>query len=147
MFEGNRIIQRSSRGIPEIGLKPLEPLFINKIEIKNQESNSAVKVDLKFRQARLFGLSKGKVYRINGFRKDPEGNKLDIRVKVPLLTLTGPYAISGELFVLSLIGNGTATLKWENLDFVLKSLTRRVIKDGKVFAQIEKTKFNYETTR
>lgn len=142
----NNITQKYARGIPDLGLKPCDPLAIEKVDI-HQDGNSAVKVDLKFRNANFLGLSKAKFYKVSGFQKDPEGNKLDIRFKIPLATLTGPYSIKGELFVLVLAGNGTATLKWENLDFHLKFLTRKVLKNGKVYAQIEKTKLTYEATK
>lgn len=127
-------------------MKSFEPLKIDRVDI-NHDGNAALKVDLKFRRVDFIGLSKAKVYKISGFKKDPEGCKLDVRFKVPLATLTGPYKIKGELFVLSLFGNGTATLKWENLDVHLKFLLRKVVKNGNVYAQIEKTKFTYETTR
>lgn len=142
----NEIFQKSSHGIPELGLQSFDPLKIDRMDIV-QGGNVSVQIDLKFRNVQLVGLSKAKVYKISGFKKDPEGNKLEMSFKTPLGTLVGPYVIDGKLLILPIQGNGTVTLNLENLDIHLKFLTAKVVKDGKTYMRIEKSKFNYTVTR
>lgn len=142
----NEIFQKSSLGIADLGLKPFDPLKIEKMDIV-QGGNVSVQIDLKFRQVELLGLSKANFYKISGFKKDPEGNKLEMSFKTPLGTLVGPYVIDGQLLILPIIGNGTVTLNLKNLDIQLKFLTSKVVRDGKMFMKIEKSKFNYTVTR
>lgn len=139
------IFKQNFHGIDELGLPSIDPLKIAKMDVV-QGGNGPVQIDLKFRKVELLGLSKAKVYKISGFKKDPENNKLEMRFKTPLGTLVGPYVINGRMLILPIIGNGNVTLNLENLDIHLKFLTKKIMKNGKTFMKIEKSKFNYEVT-
>lgn len=142
----NEFFMKNSHGIPDLGLQSFDPLKIDKMDIV-QGGNASVQVDLKFRKVELLGLSKAKMYKISGFKKDPEGNKLEFGFKSPLGTLVGPYVINGQLLILPIQGNGTVTLNLVNLNINLKFLTSKVVKDGKTYMKIDKSKFNYTITR
>lgn len=142
----NEIFLKSSRGITDLGLQSFDPMKIDKMDIV-QGGNVSVQIDLKFRNVELLGLSKAKVYKVSGFKKDPEGNKLEFSFKTPLGTLVGPYVINGQLLILPIQGNGTVTLNLENLDINLKFLTSKVVKNGKTHMKIEKSKFSYTVSR
>lgn len=105
-----------------------------------------MQIDLKFRNVELLGISKARVYRLTGFRNDPEGNKLEIDFKTPLGTVVGPYSIKGRMLILPIVGHGNVTLNLINLDIHLKFLTKKVERDGKTYMQIEKSKFKYDVT-
>lgn len=141
----NEIFKNRYQGIGELGLSSIDPLKIDKMDLV-QGGNVPVQIDLKFRKVVLLGLSKAKLYKISGFRADPENNKLEIRFKTPLGTLVGPYVINGKMLILPIRGNGNVTLNLENLDIHLKFLTKKVMKDGKAFMKIEKSKFYYEVS-
>lgn len=141
----NDVFKQSFRGIDDLGLSSIDPLKIEKMDVV-QGGNVPVQIDLKFRKVELLGLSKAKVYKMSGFKIDPENNKLDMRFKTPLGTLVGPYIINGKMLILPINGNGSVTLNLENLDIHLKLLTKKVVKDGKTYMKIEKSKFSYEVT-
>lgn len=103
-------------------------------------------INLKFRNVYLIGLGKAEVYKITGFKTDPEKNKLEIRLKTALGSIQGPYQINGKMLVLPIQGKGNVTLDLKNLDVSLKFLTKKVEKDGKTYMHLEKSKFNYDIT-
>lgn len=145
MEMANTILQTSFKGIDEIGLPSFDPLRIEKMNIV-QGGNSSVQIDLKFRNVELVGLSKSKVYKVSGFKKDPQGNKLHFDFKTPLGTIVGPYVISGQILILPIVGDGNVTLNLINLDIHLKFLTKKVVREGKTYMEIEKSKFSYDVT-
>lgn len=146
----NEIVQKYSRGYEILGLQSFDPLKIGKMDIV-QGNNAAVQIDLALRQVECLGLSKAKVYKISGFEKDPEGNRLDIRFKTPLATVFGSYVgpnnFNGQLLVLPIHGNGNITLKLPNLDVQMKFLTTKFVIDGQTFMKIDKVKLKYEFAR
>jgi hypothetical protein len=129
----------------QFGLPKIDPLLIEKMDIE-QGGNNSVQIHLKFRKVNLFGLSDARVYKISGFQADPERNKLEIKFKTPLGVIEGPYSINGKILVLPIQGKGNIKLELQNLDITLKFLTKKVVKNGKIFMEIEKSKFSYDVT-
>lgn len=144
--QANEIILKHSDGMEELGLKSIEPLTVDKIDIV-QATDESIQINLKLRNVKFFGLSKAKVYEISGFKKDPEKNRIEIRFTTPLGSLFGPYELNGRFLVLPVSGKGNITLKLPNLDIHLKFLTKEIIKDGKTFMTIDKAKLNYTYSR
>lgn len=132
-------------GLDLLGLPSVDPLKIDKLDIA-QGGNESVKIDLKMRKAKLTGLSMAKMYKITGFQKDPEKNKLEMSFKTPLGTLTGPYSIKGQMLILPIAGKGNCTMKLENLDIHLKFLTKKVQKGDKIYMEIVKQKMMFEVS-
>lgn len=144
MTRANEIL-KSNNLSNKIGLKEVDPMLIEKMDIE-QGGNSSVTINLKFRKVHLLGLKNAEVYKITGFQSDPEKNKLEIKFKTPLATIQGPYQINGKILVLPIQGKGNITLNLENLDVSLKFLTKKVEKDGKVYMHVERSKFSYDVT-
>ena len=139
----NEIVKKND--FSGLGLPPLDPLAIDKLDIE-QGGNHSVQISLKLRKVHLIGLSKAKVYKISGFQSDPNKMKLEIKMKSPLGVVKGPYKINGKVLVLPIQGNGTVTLELHNLDVTLRFLTKKVVRDGKTYMEIEKSKFRYVVT-
>lgn len=136
---------RNNEMSQNVGLNQIDPLLIKKMDIE-QGGNASVTINLKFRNVNLIGLAKSEVYKITGFKEDPEKNKLEIKFKSPLGTIQGPYQINGKILVLPIQGKGNVTLNLENLDISLKFLTAKVERDGKIYMHIERSKFSYDVT-
>lgn len=144
MKRANELL-RSNEMSQNVGLSQIDPLLIKKMDIE-QGGNASVTINLKFRNVNMIGLAKSEVYKITGFKEDPEKNKLEIKFKSPLGTIQGPYQISGKILVLPIQGKGNVTLNLENLDISLKFLTAKVERDGKTYMHIERSKFSYDVT-
>lgn len=129
----------------EFGLPEIDPLLIEKMDIE-QGGNKSVQVHIKFRKVNLFGLSDARVYKISGFQADPDRNKLEIKFKTPLGVVEGPYSINGNVLVLPIQGKGNIKMELQNLDFTMKFLTKKIERNGKIYMEVEKSKFNFEVS-
>jgi Haemolymph juvenile hormone binding protein (JHBP) len=141
----NEVFSKHFAGDEDLHLKSFDPLKIDKMDIV-QNGNSSVQMDFKFRRTELFGLSKAKVYKVSGFKEDPDKNILETNFKTPLGSLVGKYDISGKILILPIKGRGNVTLNFENLDIKLRFLTKKVEREGNIFMSLEKAKFSYEVT-
>lgn len=142
----NEVIRKQFLGVSELGLESVDPLKIKKMNIVQGGGNSSVQIDLKFREVELLGLKNAEFYKVAGFKADPEKNKLEFNFKTKLATIMGPYTINGKMVILPIMGNGTIILNLQNLDVHLKFLTKKVMRNGKIFMNIEKSKFTYDLT-
>lgn len=127
----------------KFGLHAIDTFDIEKLDI---EQGGNISVSIRVRNVTLYGISQSKVYKFTGFQQDPDKNKLEIRYKAPIAIIKGPYQISGRMLAFPVQGKGNITLNFENVDVVLKFLTKKVVRDGKVHMHIEKSKFNFDVT-
>lgn len=144
MIEDTNILLKKN-DFHSFGFPTFDPLLIEKMDIE-QGGNRSVTINLKFRKVHLRGMADAKMYKISGFEADPDKNKIEMRFKTPKGTIEGPYAINGKMLILPIQGKGNITLELYNLDVALKFLTKKVIKDGKIYMGIEKSKLRYTVT-
>jgi hypothetical protein len=90
-------------------LPSLDPIKIDRLDLERDEK-SPVNIKLNFKNINLSGFSQAKVYKLNGFRKNPNGDKIEIRLKTPRLTITGPYKSQGKILLLPINGEGNSNL-------------------------------------
>ena len=105
---------------------------------------SSVQISLRFRNTNLHGFSKGEVTRVTGFQANPDKNRIEIKFKVPFAVLEGPYQMKGKVLVLPVRGKGDMNLQLSEIEGSLRFLTKKVERDGKVYMEIEKSKFVYD---
>lgn len=104
------VIQGKYQGSTALGLPTIDPLFIEQMSIIPQGGSSQVKLNIDLKNANMYGISKGAYYKVNGFKKDPEGNKLEIKIKIPLFQIIGTYKANGQILILPIQGNGQANI-------------------------------------
>jgi hypothetical protein len=75
-----------------------------------QDEKSPVNIRINFRDINLSGLSNAKVYKLSGFNRNPQGDKIEIRYKTPKLTIMGPYKSFGKVLLLPIQGDGICNM-------------------------------------
>lgn len=113
----NNVIQGKYQGNPGLGLPTVDPLSIDHLNIIQGGGSSQVKLNIDLKNIKMYGISKGAYYKANGFKKDPEGNKLEIKIKVPLLQIIGSYKANGQILILPIQGNGQSNITLGKLSF------------------------------
>lgn len=96
-------------GFPRLGLPALDPLKIDKIDL-DQDEKSPVNIKLNFKNIKLSGLSKAKVFKLSGLNRNPQGDKIEIRLKAPKLEIAGPYKANGKVLLLPIQGDGICNM-------------------------------------
>lgn len=59
----------------------------------------------------MSGLKNAVVYKANGFNEISKLNFVDIRFKMPKLTIDGPYKSNGRILVLPIVGDGISHME------------------------------------
>ncbi|XP_045449931.1 circadian clock-controlled protein daywake-like [Melitaea cinxia] len=99
-----------AQGIPELGVKPLDPAELGKVVVKNPALNVV------FEDTVVTGLSG---FRLNAFKMNVEKGKalLDFTANI---TLKAHYEMDGKVLILPIKGNGQAKIKIANLNIVIR---------------------------
>lgn len=71
-----------------------------------QGAEKKVNINLNFMDIDLSGIKNAIVYKASGFNEISKLDYIDIRFKLPKLTIDGPYKSSGRILILPIVGNG-----------------------------------------
>ncbi|CAO1420219.1 unnamed protein product [Diamesa serratosioi] len=141
----NDILQNKYQGYPALKIPSLEPLLLSSLSIK-QGGSGAVSLDMSIKNAKVTGLSKGVVYKVSGFNSNPNGDIIEIRSRVPLVSIQGQYSANGKILILPLQGVGDFTCSFENMDLIMKFKTKKVENKGKIYMQVDRAAVVFSTT-
>ncbi|KAG5676048.1 hypothetical protein PVAND_005902 [Polypedilum vanderplanki] len=141
----NTIMKRGSKGYAELGLPVFEPLFVNKIGI-DQGGDGPVVLKLHMKDVNIHGFSGVKFKAIKGLGKNIDKAKIDLKYTQPIFQMIGKYTTEGKVLVLPVQGDGNCNITLVNNDCHVKLLTKKIEKNGKSYMQIDKIKFNFDTT-
>uniref|UniRef100_A0A182IY27 Uncharacterized protein n=1 Tax=Anopheles atroparvus TaxID=41427 RepID=A0A182IY27_ANOAO len=131
------------KGVPEIGLVPLDPLRIDKMDIV--QGDGPINIVLNFMKVDITGFQHATIKKANGFTSNP--TKMEINLVVPVASLVGGYKINGKVLILPIQGEGASNMTMANCDITLRWTGKLVEKTGKQFYQIDKFKVTFDTSR
>uniref|UniRef100_A0A182TNZ6 Uncharacterized protein n=1 Tax=Anopheles melas TaxID=34690 RepID=A0A182TNZ6_9DIPT len=131
------------KGVPEIGLVPLDPLRIDKMDIV--QGDGPINIVLNFKKVDLSGFREAQIKKINGFTSNP--TKMEMNLLVPVASLVGGYRINGKVLILPIQGEGNSNMTMVNCDISLKWTGKLVDKSGQQFYQVDKFKVHFDTSR
>ncbi|XP_053667171.1 uncharacterized protein LOC128716272 [Anopheles marshallii] len=131
------------KGVPEIGLVPLDPLRIDKMDIV--QGDGPINIVLNFKKVDLTGFQHAQIKKASGFTSNP--TKMDLNLIVPVASLVGGYRINGKVLILPIQGEGSSNMTMVNCDISLKWTGKLVDRNGKQFYQVEKFKVHFDTSR
>lgn len=132
-------------GYPALGIPSIEPIIIDNLNIK-QGGNGAVNLDMNIKNARVSGLSKGISYKVTGFNRNIDGDIIEIKSRIPLVSIQGKYSVNGKILILPIQGSGDFQCSFDNMDILMKFKTKRVESKGKVYMQVERAAVVFKTT-
>lgn len=141
----------------QAGTSQIDPIIIESIDLFQE--TGPVRINADFHNLVLSGLSKSTIYHVSGFATD----NLEIHFKAPLISIVGPYKVKGQVLVLPINGGGNARLKFgtylsifiknskwwtfsENFDAKMTFSIKRILKNGKLFVQLDQPKMTFDVT-
>lgn len=113
MRVANGILARGRQGYPELGLPVFDPLKIASMNV--EQLNGPVNVKINMQNIVMRGLSDIRFSKIEGFGRDFDKAKMELRFVFPRLELNGPYKLTGQILILPVNGNGIT-----NMTFTVK---------------------------
>lgn len=132
-------------GYPALRIPNIDPLLIDVLNIK-QGGNGAVNLEMNVKNGKVFGLSKVLVSKVTGFNRNPTGDIIEIRARVPLVSIQGQYKANGKILVLPIQGVGDFKCSFDNMDIIMKFSTKAVENKGKIYMQIDRAAVVFSTT-
>lgn len=105
------MLKHYSSGSPDLALEPIDPFKIDAMTV--DQSSGPVKILAQLTTFDILGFSGAKIYKLSGFEND----LIDLHMKMPFATLTGPYKINGNILILPVNGAGKMRLHFSKIFF------------------------------
>ncbi|XP_022828311.1 circadian clock-controlled protein-like [Spodoptera litura] len=130
-----KAIPSFANGLPEYGVKALDPININKVSL--EESG----LSLTFEEFKVVGLSKVKILSVD---RDEAPTYIKLELECPI-DVTGTYTASGQLLFVPIEGHGPFQVKTNNIYIWVKAAVSTVDgSDGEKHWKIGKFEYTYE---
>lgn len=127
-------------GIPELGLRPTEPLKIENIQFKTRPG-IGVQIDSEFSNVIVRHLSNFITNRISA---DLEKRTLFISLTVPIVKIRGNYRVDGNVFVFQISGNGPFQATLSGVTGVGSAAIEPVGPPGNKVLSIKRTNIDFD---
>uniref|UniRef100_A0A8D8XTD4 Protein takeout n=1 Tax=Cacopsylla melanoneura TaxID=428564 RepID=A0A8D8XTD4_9HEMI len=123
------------RGIPKVGILPVDPLFLTRLDIG--QGSGPVSIDLNLKNASIIGLKHAAIktvkYDIDNYQFSAG---FDINDNVQIV---GQYSIKGKIMVLPIVGNGNCNITLVHPKLDVKELRGKpFVKNGKTYIKLDK---------
>ncbi|XP_030374789.1 uncharacterized protein LOC115624307 [Scaptodrosophila lebanonensis] len=132
----NQVIKNYPKGIPEIGLKPIDIVDIKNLTFGNGDRNLSSWITLHFFNHVNYGFENTTITKVSGFNKDPTKNKLEISGRIPNLVHKGTYFANGRLYLVELNCTGEMTTEFQNFTFNLKFKVIPEYRNNKLYIRV-----------
>ncbi|XP_046392876.1 protein takeout-like [Ischnura elegans] len=103
-----------ARGIPEIGVKRFEPLFIPEVKISQGRAGDAFRLQGSFRNILAHGPSNATT-RFMRIAFGERNHTMTFGVDIPRIRIDADYQLDGNIILLPLVGNGRANINLRNV--------------------------------
>jgi len=128
----NDLTPKVGAGIPEIGLRSLDPFLLNKFTY--DQKVGPVTVTAVVRDLRFDGLAQ---YKTLNFKNDIGNRTMHFEYEAPNILINAVYKAGGSAVLFPITGSGPAVVKVSNMKAVGRMLYKVVIReDGKEIVQL-----------
>ncbi|XP_046392256.1 protein takeout-like [Ischnura elegans] len=141
VVSGNLAIPKLKSGIPSLGVPPMDPFFVKKINVEG----NGIGVHLIFRDVNLHGLSDTKVTSIR-ITHDPPNFIWNIHI--PVMQMIGKYEASGKVLLLPITGKGDFNVTMFGMDVQYEFSCDTVKRsDGELYYSPSSNKVEYSVKK
>ncbi|XP_034482151.1 circadian clock-controlled protein-like [Drosophila innubila] len=114
----NYVVKHYPKGIPEIGLKPIDVVDIGDLRLLETDKSRATWIGVNLTKQVNYGFENTTITKVEGFEKDP--TVLTISGHIPSLVHKGLFDASGRVWLVALNISGESTSEFQKLRFTLK---------------------------
>ncbi|XP_050527048.1 protein takeout-like [Daktulosphaira vitifoliae] len=144
----NRSLNQSfpdiAKGVPSLGLFPLDPLFIPSIDIK-QGGNRIVSVDMKFRDVNITNLLSTVLRDVH---VDVNNNNVSMKfMMTKTIVMESYYDLIGKVFGSPISGKGTCRFDFEKIKSSVKIQFQRTVKNNRHYLVPQNVNYVFTTSR
>lgn len=122
----NDLIRRYPKGIPQIGLPPLDETNLYNVTILNSPKSGPIWVDFQMRDTVNKGFNNATITHVEGFDQNPTERKMIVKARVPRIIHEAKYDMEGQILLFKANTTGTVQSDFQNVSL---TLTFKVIVD------------------
>ncbi|KAH8307121.1 hypothetical protein KR044_005169, partial [Drosophila immigrans] len=116
----NYAIKHYSKGIPQIGLKPIDVVDIGDLNLVKANEAGGLWLVVNLTNQINHGFENTTITRVEGFDKDPTKKYLSISGQIPRLVHKGRFTTRGHISVIPVNLSGESNSEFQNLRFQIK---------------------------
>ncbi|ALC46324.1 CG7079, partial [Drosophila busckii] len=133
----NALIKQYPRGIPGMGLKPIDVVDFKGWEVFKTAPNGRIWLTFKYFNTTNYGFENMTITEVKGFSKDPTATRMEIHGYIPSLIHKGIYAASGRIWFINVNSTGKAMSDLQKVQFTLKLKVILEYRDNKRYLRID----------
>nr|XP_037875357.1 circadian clock-controlled protein daywake [Bombyx mori] len=122
------------KGIPEIGVSPVDPFTIDEVNADNGE------LKLLFKNIKVEGISKCEISEIE---RPTDKTHLRFVLHCPIV-ITGKYKSGGKILLVDVEGEGDTEIKTDKARIEVDIKMKTIVKDGKSYYKFTSFDYKYE---
>ncbi|XP_022179648.1 protein takeout-like [Myzus persicae] len=133
------------KGIPSLGLIPIDPLIISQMDIIQGTSNGPLDIKLSFKDLYIHNIGSIKITSMKS-----NINNYTFNLKADFdepLVLEGMYNIQGKIIILPIIGEGKSNLTLAALKVSIDINGKPVTRRGDEYMELESLELKFSTSR
>ncbi|KAH8359463.1 hypothetical protein KR093_006951, partial [Drosophila rubida] len=115
----NDVIRRYPKGIPEIGLPPLDETALQDVSILDSPQRGPVWLTFHMRDNVNKGFNNATITHVEGFNRDPTKQRIVIKARIPRLVHEATYNMQGQWLLLKANTTGKLQSDFQNIHFTL----------------------------
>jgi len=139
----NKAINPLTRGVPKLGLPPIDPLRISTLYV--DQGTGPVTIKLNFTDLDIKGLGNCKM---SDLKVDLNQRVISLKMRSskPII-LEGTYKIAGKVLILPIVGSGKSIFVLSGFNATGYSISDGYTKDGEEFWKIQNVDFTFDVTK
>ncbi|KAI5642353.1 hypothetical protein NE865_05715 [Phthorimaea operculella] len=114
-----------ARGLPDLGVPPVEPLLIDRLVMENDAG--PVRVTAAFSNITVIGPSN---YTITKIRSDLRKLRIDMGLVLPRIEITGNYEVSGQVLLFPVRSRGNFWAAFSDVAAIAKIYGKEIEREG-----------------
>ncbi|XP_064552323.1 circadian clock-controlled protein daywake-like [Drosophila montana] len=116
----NDIIKKYPKGIPELGIKPIDVVDIKDTELLKTNRTGFIWASVSLSNQVNYGFENTTITSVKGFGKNPKATQIIISGHIPTLVHKGTFDASGRLWLVEMNLTGDSISEFQNMRFTLK---------------------------
>ncbi|KAM8708381.1 hypothetical protein ACLKA7_015368 [Drosophila subpalustris] len=132
----NYVIKHFPKGIPEIGLKPIDVVDIGDLRLLETDKAGATWIGVNLTKQVNYGFENATITEVAGFEKDPTIKHLTMSGHIPTLVHKGLFDASARIWLVAMNLSGESTSEFRNMRFTLKLKVAIEFRNNKRYLKI-----------
>ncbi|XP_017118625.1 protein takeout [Drosophila elegans] len=132
----NALIKRYPKGIPDIGLPPLDTYYFPNSSILESPHRGPIWMDIRVRDNMFKGFNNATIIQVEGFLREPNQKQIVLSARLPRILQDATYDMEGRFLLFAFNTTGRLSSDFQNIRISLTIKTLVEYRNGKRYLKI-----------